>query len=73
MLANMRPDERHLKTKAVNRAGELSRSGAYAGWQEVELALLAKGHSIAKEALRSQYLRDLLTDNCERARRGRRP
>lgn len=64
----MRPDARHLHTKAVQRAGVLARSGAYAGWQGVECALLAEGHSEAKAILRSQYLRDLLTDHCVEAR-----
>jgi len=64
----MRPDPRHLHTKAVRRAGVLARSGNYAGWQEVEAALIAEGHAEAKRALQSQYLRDLLTDHCIEAR-----
>ena len=64
----MRPDPRHLDMKAVQRAGVLARSGEYAGWQEVEAALIAEGHDVAKTALRSQYLRDLLTDHCIEAR-----
>ncbi|RZF60818.1 hypothetical protein EWE75_21140 [Sphingomonas populi] len=50
------------------RAGVLARSGNYAGWQEVEAALLQEGHTVAKTALQSQYLRDLLTDHCIEAR-----
>lgn len=64
----MRPDTRSLHTKAVQRAGVLARSGEYAGWQEVEAALIVEGHTEAKAALRSLYLRDLLTNHCMEAR-----
>jgi hypothetical protein len=66
----MQPDTRRLHARAVNRAGVLARSGAYEGWQAIEAALLAEGHAIAKEALRSRYLRNLLAEHCVEARRG---
>ena len=65
----MQPDPKRLHANTVNRAGELAWSGNFAGWQDIETALLAEGYSNARDALRSQYLRNLLTEHCIEARR----
>ena len=65
----MRPDPRKQETRAINRAGILSRSGLYSCWEEVQAALVAEGYPNAQEALKSTYLRNLLNQHCVEARR----
>ena len=59
----------HNKTKAVQRAGELARSGQYENWQAIQEALIGEGFSEAPAALKSEYLRMILEDACRTARR----
>jgi hypothetical protein len=60
---------RHNRKNAVQRAGELARSGLYENWQAIQEALVGEGFIEAPEALRSVYLRMILEDHCAAARR----
>ena len=55
--------------RAVQRAGELARSGQFENWQAIQEALVHEGFSEATHALKSEYLRIMLEDDCAAARR----
>jgi len=64
----MRPDPLKQEMRAINRAGYLARTGEFENWQAVQEALLAEGFENARQALKSDVLRQLLDRDCTRSK-----